>query len=278
LRFTGGTGQPVGTVAGNSPDRRLYVDEVGNADMKSSADPNHRFLGLTGVILGLEHETTVVTPSLVALKKKYFEKPGQPLPVLHRKEMLNRLPPFEALKDPTVRTAFDKELLALLGSFDYTVITVVIDKADHLQKYKAWQAYPYHYCLLALIERYAMYLNRRGLKGDVLAESRNKKPDKQLKASFARIFQPNALRQLKAGDLQCLTSQELKVKPKKDDVSGLQIADLVAHPSWRAMRLARDGKGLPDDFGAHVYKILTASKYDRKWNGTISGYGEKWLP
>jgi hypothetical protein len=29
---------------------RIYIDEVGNPDLESSDDPNHRFLSLTGVI------------------------------------------------------------------------------------------------------------------------------------------------------------------------------------------------------------------------------------
>ncbi len=29
---------------------RIYIDEVGNPDLGSSDDPNHRFLSLTGVI------------------------------------------------------------------------------------------------------------------------------------------------------------------------------------------------------------------------------------
>ena len=32
---------------------RIYIDEVGNPDLASSENPNHRFLSLTGVILEL---------------------------------------------------------------------------------------------------------------------------------------------------------------------------------------------------------------------------------
>lgn len=44
------------------PKYRLYVDEVGNADLKSSDNPNHRFLSLTGVILELNHVSQTVYP------------------------------------------------------------------------------------------------------------------------------------------------------------------------------------------------------------------------
>jgi len=34
---------------------RIYIDEVGNPDLESCDDPNHRFLSLTGVIVALDY-------------------------------------------------------------------------------------------------------------------------------------------------------------------------------------------------------------------------------
>ena len=34
---------------------RIYIDETGNSDLKSSDEPNHRYLSLTGVIITLEY-------------------------------------------------------------------------------------------------------------------------------------------------------------------------------------------------------------------------------
>ena len=34
---------------------RMYVDEVGNADLNASQDPNHRYLSLTGVVFELDY-------------------------------------------------------------------------------------------------------------------------------------------------------------------------------------------------------------------------------
>jgi hypothetical protein len=46
----------------NRPRFRLYVDEVGNSDLESSDNPNHRFLSLTGVILELPYVAQVLHP------------------------------------------------------------------------------------------------------------------------------------------------------------------------------------------------------------------------
>lgn len=39
---------------------RIYIDEVGNPDVESSDNPNHRFLSLTGVIIDLEYVRNVL--------------------------------------------------------------------------------------------------------------------------------------------------------------------------------------------------------------------------
>ena len=48
---------------------RMYVDEVGNSDVDSSDDPNHRFLSLTGIIIDLDYVGRVIHPELEALRR-----------------------------------------------------------------------------------------------------------------------------------------------------------------------------------------------------------------
>ena len=79
---------------------RIYIDEVGNPDLESSDDPNHRFLSLTGIILELDYVKSFVHPQMEALKAKYFDyHPDDPI-VFHRKDIMNAKPPFQKLKDP----------------------------------------------------------------------------------------------------------------------------------------------------------------------------------
>ena len=126
---------------------RIYIDEVGNPDLESSDNPNHRFLSLTGVILELEYVESIVHPQMEALKAKFFRShPDEPV-IFHRKEMVNAKPPFECLKDPEIQKQFDRELLNLIESWEYIVITVCLDKKKHKETYTAWRYDPYHYCL-----------------------------------------------------------------------------------------------------------------------------------
>ena len=80
------------------------MDEVGNSDLGASHDPNHRYLSLTGVILELEYVAQAVFPALEDLKQRYFgSHPDDPV-ILHRKELVNKKPPFESLLAPATRS------------------------------------------------------------------------------------------------------------------------------------------------------------------------------
>lgn len=262
------------------PKYRLYIDEIGNSDLAASlTNPNHRYLSLTGVIVSLDYVASDLYPALEDLKTRYFgSHPDNPV-ILHRKDMVNQRGAFVALQDPAVKARFDAELLQLLGRLDYVVITAVIDKADHLSTYNVWAYDPYHYCLEILMERFALWLGDRNLRGDVMAESRGKKEDLRLKAEYARLFIGGTAHITHATFVARFTSSQLKVKPKSANVSGLQLADLIAHPSFIAVKARHENQPLPANYGGQIAQILEASKYRRSpWTGRLAGYGTKWLP
>jgi hypothetical protein len=70
----------------------------------------------------------------------------------------------------------------------------------------------------------------------------------------------------------------LKVKPKTANISGLQIADLLAHPArrwfYKNVLNLDDGKVT---FGDKIIEILDHDKFFRYY-GKIYGYGAKKLP
>lgn len=257
---------------------RLYVDEVGNPDLNSSADENHRFLCLTGVIFELNYVSEVLSPELESLKAKYFgSHPDDPI-ILHRKEILYKKPPFAVLRNPETEREFNMELLMKLKQWEYSVITVVIDKREHAEKYSTWRYDPYHYCQEVLIERFRLFLNIKKAKGDVMYESRGGKEDMRLKRSFRNIME-SGTHNINSEDLQShLTSLELKVKSKQSNIAGLQVADLIAHPARRWCFKNFFGRfDAKATFGDKVIEILEEEKFFR-YNGEIRSYGAKKLP
>lgn len=157
-------------------------------------------------------------------------------------------------------------------------MTVVIDKLEHLTQYKRWNYDPYHYCLEILLERFVLWLEQNNSTGDVLSESRGRKEDMRLKRSFQRHFDQGtgyiSSERIKA----TLTSCQLKVKSKANNIAGLQLADMIAHPSYKATLFRHHKQPLPDNFGGKIAKILEEMKYYRGPQGKIDGYGRKWLP
>jgi len=165
----------------------MYIDEVGNPDLKSSENPLHRFLSLTGVMVDLAYVSKTLFPQVEKLKFKYFKShPDDPV-IFHRKELVNAKHPFEALRNENVQNQFDNELLNYLNVWDYTAIKVCLDKKAHKDTYQVWRYDPYHYCLALLLERFTFFLEQKQVRGDVMAESRGGKEDKRLKASFSKL-------------------------------------------------------------------------------------------
>lgn len=259
------------------PKFRIYIDEVGNADLASSKNPNHRYLSLTGVIFNLEFIRTTLFSQVELIKSRYFNShPDNPV-ILHRKEIINKKHPFKALLNPKVEAAFSKDLLKHFTDWEYTVISVVIDKLEHHKRYTVWKFDPYHYCLEIILERYHRFLLDKQAVGDVMVEARGKREDQRLKKSFNKLYEEGTSYISAQMLQQTFTSSQLKLKLKSANLSGLQVADLLAFPARRYI-LKYYGK-LQDDretFNERIIEILKTKFYRR--GQKIEGYGFKLLP
>ncbi|MBC8416491.1 MAG: DUF3800 domain-containing protein [Candidatus Cloacimonetes bacterium] len=256
---------------------RIYIDETGNPDLNSSDNPNHRFLTLTGIIVALDYVRKVLHPEMESIKNDILNQhPDNPI-IFHRKEILNRKYPFEKLRNPKTLTLFNKTILKKLSNWEYKIITVLIDKKEHKEIYKVWRYDPYHYCLAVLLERYLFFLEEKKAVGDVMVESRGGKEDMRLKKSFRNLYNDGSeyIESLKFKSF--LTSKELIVKPKIANINGLQLADLLAHPSRRNILLIYNLiKKEKEIFGDKIISVIQ-TKYYKRFN-TLIGYGLKKLP
>ena len=86
---------------------RIYIDEVGNHDLVHADDSNQRFLSLTGVILESSYTLRVLQPEMDQIKRDFFQAdPDEPV-IFHRKEMVNKRPPFHPLQDLAIELRFN---------------------------------------------------------------------------------------------------------------------------------------------------------------------------
>ncbi|MGC8826193.1 MAG: hypothetical protein ACP5TV_04215 [Anaerolineae bacterium] len=105
-------------------------------------DPAKRYLGLTGCIVETEVYRTSFQPALEALKQKDFpHNPDDPI-ILHRNDIINRRGAFWRLRDNDARCRFNENLLQFLEQQNYLLITVVIDKKTHIERYGTRRSTP----------------------------------------------------------------------------------------------------------------------------------------
>jgi hypothetical protein len=183
------------------------------------------------------------------------------------------------LQDKKTNAEWEKRILGLIQTLPYIANTVLIDKHEHARRYGEWQYNPYHYCMLALVERYVLWLNRHKLTGDVLAEARGPKEDKALKNAFRYIYEYGT-DNIPADTVQeCLTSREIKLQRKETNICGLQLVDMIANPSHRHLKCRLRGEKMQAPFATRVVDLLMQHRYARHpKNGKIDGYGLKTLP
>ncbi len=95
-----------------------------------------RYLGLTGCVIESEKYRSIFHPRFEELKQRHFpHNPDEPV-IFHRKDIINKSGSFWRLRDPEKERSFNEELLKFFEEMDYMVVTVVIDKKAHVERYE----------------------------------------------------------------------------------------------------------------------------------------------
>ena len=214
----------------------MYVDESGDdvMDPPKWRNPDARYLGLTGVVIASETYRTRTHPELEALKQEFFPyDPDEPV-ILVRSEIVKKWNIFRTLQDPEIAAHWEDRIIQFLDLHVAQVITVVLDKEAFLRTSQSSGLRPYGYCMETLTSIYDQWLGQVGGTGDVMAESRGKKEDRELKEDFRKFMtgQGSLLESPRS-----VTSSQIKLNRKTDNITGLQFADLLAYPSKRGILL-----------------------------------------
>lgn len=255
----------------------MYVDEVGHPQMKSFPSDNEKYLSLTGVIVEQTVAKEQLSVACELLKTSQFpdHHPDDPV-VFHRTDITNSKGRFKMLKEAEKREAFDEELLRIVREVEYMVITACIDKESHDRHYSE-PVHPYHYLMEILVERYVNQLESWNAKGDIFVEARNSNDNRDLNREFRLLYEAGTSHVSRDRMQKRLKHGKLTFKRKDQNVAGLQLADLIAHPSHTYLVLRDQGHEMNDGFPKRIVDILLETKYRRDWRGEINGYGTKWL-
>jgi Protein of unknown function (DUF3800) len=258
---------------------RLYVDEVGTDGLTHVDKDKHRFLSLTGVAMLRDDIADGLTVKMNWIKQHVFKPDPDDKPIiLHRTDILGLKGVFGELAIAEKRELFNKALLRMIDSSDYTVITALIDKAWMLKQGHWYQNHhPYHYLMEILVEKYAQFLERKKQIGDIMPESRGDK-DTLLQKAYDSVRKTGTYYVPRSRMIQVLPGSKLKFRKKWENISGLQLCDLLAHPSHMNVRKMMGHDVTAQAFRTQVIAILEEKKYDRSSSGKIRGYGVKHLP
>ncbi len=260
---------------------RIYIDESGDHTYRSLKNPDKRYFGVTGCIIDAGYYKTRFHPDLEALKQKHFPRhPDDPPVILHRTDIMRAKSCFWRLRNPNDtdnRSAFDQDILQFFTEQVYVLVTVVIDKKNHIERYDQAAYHPYHFCLAAMLERYCGFLNFYNAEGDVMIETRNKTENIELQAAYASLLTSGTFYHPADFFRRVLTSKEIKFRVKDANIAGLQVADLFAYPSKNEILREHGRINEVGQFSERIIEIIQ-DKYNKQvYQGRIRGYGKVFI-
>jgi len=238
----------------------LYLDESGDHNLKT-IDKDYPIFVLSGVII--QHlDIKNITKEVQNFKVNSL---GTNKIILHMADITRSKEGFERLKDDiNFRNNFYKGIDNLILKLNFILIVCIIDKEAHLKKYRNLAYNPYDLALTCILERYYYFLFKKRDIGIIIAESRDKVLNNKLKLTYKRIYDTGITypsRKITSSQIR-KKFRSFRIRDKKKNLAGLQIADLCALPIGRNYLRK---KSILD------YKIIKSKFRERK--GEIKGYG-----
>lgn len=198
----------------------VFVDESGDHSL-DSINPEWPVFVLCFCIFPIESYASQITSKIRKLK---FDTFGHDLVVLHEHDIVKRKGYFSNMNKPA-RDAFMGSLSQIISDADMTIISVVIDKKKHKEKYTT-PGHPYHLAMQFGLERIYDFLRIKEQHEStihVVFEARGSKEDLSLELEFRRVCDGNN-RNNKNYPMRIV------IADKKTNSEGLQLADLTARP------------------------------------------------
>jgi hypothetical protein len=240
----------------------LFLDESGDHNL-SVIDPQYPMFVLGGVILDKAYAEGPLAVALDEFKREMF---GNANIILHTADITRNRNGFESLIKADIRARFYDGLNSLMRRLDYSVVACAIRKDEHLSRYGVAALDPYLLSLDVLVERFCFDIGQVSGGGVIIAEKRDPTLDRQLDLAWLNL-KIQGTRYLKARDIEDRILG-LNLRSKKDNIAGLQLADLVVSPIGRHVM----GKADKEDWR------VVHEKFRRNLRGGVDGYGLVILP
>jgi Protein of unknown function (DUF3800) len=214
--------QPTADAAGSRfSDYVVYVDESGDHSL-ASIDAEYPVFVLALCVFHKRHYAEKIIPAVEKFKFNYF---GHDSVVLHENEIRKQKGVFAFLSHIPYRQEFMGRLSSIVEASKFVLIACVVDK-PRLSKAAGAAPNPYHIALGICLESLRNFLAEKGqdeLQTHVVVECRGKKEDSELELEFRRICDGD-----NPGNKHL--PFDVVFADKKTNLTGLQLADLVARP------------------------------------------------
>lgn len=205
----------------------LFIDESGDHGLKN-IDPDFPIFVLCGALFE-EQNYFAFRDHINEVKESFL--PGKEV-ILHSTDIRKKRKEFKVLLDEEIRSNFIEGINQSISNHDFTVFSSVIDKIGFIDSYGKLSEV-YEISLSNLVERTVLFMKEQGLEGklEIVLEKRGKKEDRELTSHFNAILD-NGTSKVSVEDLKSLATR-FHFRWKKDNVNGLQLADLLAYPIAR---------------------------------------------
>ena len=206
----------------------LFLDETGDHGL-TYIDRNFPLFLLCGLII--EQKALIQLEDEVnSFKEKFF---GTKDVILHSRDIRKCEGPFQILFDLSLKEQFYANLNKILSDAQYSLVGSAVNKKRHIKKYGKIASDLYSLSLSFVLERLVFYLDSISVnaKAHIYAEERGKKENNQLVKYFNSVrdmgtyYVTNTRLQNRIEDFRFFN--------KRDNIVGLQIADLCAYPMAR---------------------------------------------
>ncbi len=207
----------------------LFLDESGDHGLVN-IDPGFPVFVLCGVIISEESYAQTST-RMNDLKRRFW---GEKKVIFHSRNIRKCEEEFQILFDQEIKKEFYEAVNGLVSSSQYIIIASAINKENHIRQYGKLASDVYEIALSFIIERAVFFLDDEPAQDKhlhVVIEKRGKREDLSLHEHFQRLCSRGtgyvSSERIKGYQL------DIEFKAKKDDVNGLQLADLIAYPIAR---------------------------------------------
>lgn len=198
----------------------VFVDESGDHSL-TSIDDKYPIFVLCFCVFKKNYYNNEVINKVESIKQDYF---GDINVIFHESDIKRKRGAFAKLNKEQ-REAFYESINMFIDDADFLIISVVIDKPKHKEKYFD-PIHPYHLAMQFGLERIYECLLIQGeidKRLNIICEARGEKEDKELELAFRRVCDGHNRNNKRY-------NFEIEIVSKQTNSIGLQIADLIARP------------------------------------------------